>query len=123
MPLRCLIVDDNVSFLEAAVALLEGEGLTVVGVASDTAEAVRQAKELEPDVVLVDIVLGPESGFEVVRRLIAANPNGPKLILTSTYSEADFADLINQAPVAGFVAKSDLSASAIRRLAGAPDPS
>ena len=122
MPLRCLIVDDNVSFLEAAVALLEGEGLTVVGVASDITEAVQQVKELQPDVVLVDIVLGPESGFELVRRLITANPDGPKLILTSTYSEADFADLINQAPVVGFVAKSELSANTVRRLAGAADP-
>jgi CheY-like chemotaxis protein len=122
MPLRCLIVDDNVSFLEAAVALLEGEGLTVVGVASDIAEAVQQVKELQPDVVLMDIVLGPESGFELVRRLVAANPDGPELILTSTYSEADFADLINQAPVAGFVAKSELSANTIRRLAGATGP-
>jgi CheY-like chemotaxis protein len=90
-------------------------------VASDSAEAVRQVQHLRPDVVLVDIELGPESGFELARRLVDGGDgqNAPTVILTSTYSESDFADLISQAPVAGFVAKSDLSASAIRRLAGA----
>jgi DNA-binding NarL/FixJ family response regulator len=119
VPLRCLLIDDNASFLQAATALFRREGLTVVGVASNAAEAVRQAQELRPDVVVVDIMLGPESGFELAQRLVDANPDGPKVILTSTYSESDFADLINNAPVAGFVAKSELSASVIRRLAGA----
>jgi CheY-like chemotaxis protein len=113
-----MIVDDSAAFLQAAADLFEREGLTVVGVASGSAEAVRQARQLRPDVVLVDIELGPESGFELAQRLVNGR-DGPTVILTSTYSESDFADLISQAPVAGFVAKSDLSASAIRRLAGA----
>ena len=116
VPLQCLIVDDNASFLQAAAVLLEREGLTVVGVASNTAEAVRQAQHLRPDVVLVDIELGPESGFELARRLVDGNPDGPKVVLTSTYAESDFADLIDDAPVAGFVAKSELSGNEVRRL-------
>ena len=51
-------------------------------------------------------------------RPAAANSGGPVIILISTHAEADFADLIQEAPVAGFVPKSELSASAIRRLAG-----
>ena len=117
--LRCLIVDDNAYFLEAAASLLTRQGLTVVGVASDTAGALRLARELRPDVVLVDIMLGPESGIDLARRLAAANSGGPVIILISTHAEADFADLIQEAPVAGFVPKSELSASAIRQLAGA----
>ena len=70
MPIRCLIVDDNKSFLEAARVLLEREGLTVAGVASTGAEALRQAETLRPDVVLVDISLGDESGFDLARRLV-----------------------------------------------------
>lgn len=116
MPLQCLIVDDNASFLQAAAVLLEREGLTVVGLASNTAEAVRQAQHLRPDVVLVDIELGPESGFELARRLVDGQSKGPKIVLTSTYAESDFADLIEDAPVAGFVAKSELSGNEIRRL-------
>src|SRR5258705_13147975 len=67
MPLRCLLVDDNEAFLEAAGGLLEREGLTVAGVASSTAEALQQARRLRPDVVLVDIGLGDESGFDLAR--------------------------------------------------------
>ena len=74
--LRCLIVDDNASFLDAATNLLEREGLDVVGVASTSDEALRQAEELRPDVVLVDIMLGTESGFDLARRLADAVP-GP----------------------------------------------
>ena len=118
MPLRCLIVDDNPSFLHAAGRLLARQGLTVVGEASTGAEAVRLADELRPDVVLVDIVLGGESGFDVARRLAAGSDGRLTVILVSTHSEADFADLIRQAPVAGFVPKSELSATAIQRLAG-----
>ena len=118
VPLRCLIVDDNAYFLEAAADLLKREGLIVLGVASDTADALRLARELRPDVVLVDIMLGGESGIDLARRLAEANSGGPVIILISTHAEADFADLIQEVPVAGFVPKSELSASAIRRLAG-----
>ena len=58
MPLRCLLVDDSDAFLEAASVLLERERVTVVGVASSSAEALRQARELRPDVILVDVGLG-----------------------------------------------------------------
>lgn len=115
MPLRCLLVDDNAGFLQAAGTLLERQGVSVVGVASTGAEAVRRTRELRPDVVLVDIALGRESGLDVAREL----PDGPIVILISTHSEADFADLIEETPAAGFLAKSELSADAIRRLATA----
>jgi DNA-binding response OmpR family regulator len=62
-----LIVDDNQSFLEAARVLLEREGLTVAGVALTSAEALREAETLRPDIVLVDISLGEESGFDHLR--------------------------------------------------------
>ena len=112
-----LIVDDNGSFLDAARVLLEREGLSVVGVASTGAEALRRAEELSPDVLLVDITLGRESGFELTRRLVEdGRGNRSAVILISTHSEADFADLIAESQAMGFVAKSDLSAEAIRRI-------
>ena len=117
MALRCLIVDDNPSFLEAATSILEREGLTIVGAASTGEEVLRQADQLRPDVVLVDITLGGESGFDVARRLVESDGPGPTVILISTHAEADFADLIDESPVAGFLSKSELSAAAIRRLA------
>ena len=70
--MRLLIVDDNAHFLEAARDLLEREGMTVVAVASTSAEALRRADELQPDVTLVDVDLGDDSGFDLARQLAAA---------------------------------------------------
>jgi DNA-binding NarL/FixJ family response regulator len=119
MPLRCIIVDDSPGFLEAARAILEQEGVTVVGVASTGAEALRRAEELKPDVTLVDVDLGQESGFELVRQLHNEPSLDPsRAILISTYAEEDFTDLIRASPAAGFLSKSDLSARAIRKVLG-----
>jgi len=113
-PLRCVIVDDDPSFLEAARALLEADGATVAWTASTLASAVRQVDALRPDVVLIDIRLGGESGFTVARQL-AAGDSHPALIMISTYAEADYADLLAESPVIGFLPKSALSGPAIRR--------
>ncbi len=117
--LRCLIVDDNGGFRDAARSLLEREEIEVVGVASNSAEARSRVAELHPEVVLVDIALGAESGFELSRAL--AREGGPKLILISTLPEVDFVDLIAASPAVGFIAKSELSARAVRELVGDDD--
>ena len=116
--MRCVIVDDSASFLEAATTLLEREGLTVAGVASTADDALRQVQKLQPDVVLVDVMLGAESGLDLARRF-AESDDPATVILISTQSEADFADLVDESPTAGFVSKSVLSAEAIRRLVNA----
>jgi len=116
VPLRCLIVDDNPEFLQAATRLLEGQGIEIVGVASSSAEAVEQAQALRPAVVLVDVKLGDENGFDVVGLL-----DGPT-ILISTYAERDFSDLIAESPALGFLSKSRLSGSAIEELMASASP-
>jgi CheY-like chemotaxis protein len=119
MPLRCLLVDDNEAFLEAASVLLEREGLTVMGVTSSTAEALRQARALRPDVILVDIGLGDESGFDLAQFLAQdGQGGGAEVILISACPEADFTELIAESPAAGFLAKSELSAQGISRILG-----
>ena len=117
--MRCLIVDDSPRFLEAARGLLEREGIVVVAVATNGADAIRRAAELVPDVALVDINLGGQSGFDVVRRLTReAGPTPSPVILISTDAEEDYADLIAASPTAGFLPKARLSAGAIRALLG-----
>jgi CheY-like chemotaxis protein len=122
MPLRCLLVDDNEVFLETASLLLEREGLTIVGVASSIAEALRQAGALRPDLILVDIRLGDESGFDLARLLARDGQNGrgdgADVILISTGAEADYREMIDDSPVAGFLAKSELSVRGISRILG-----
>jgi two-component system, NarL family, nitrate/nitrite response regulator NarL len=116
MPIRCLIVDDNRQYLEAARVLLEREGLTVAGVATTGKEAFRQAKALHPNVVLVDISLGEENGFDLARQLVENGVGAVTVIMISTRAEEDVADLLAESPAAGFVPKAELSAAAILRL-------
>jgi CheY-like chemotaxis protein len=115
--LRCLIVDDSQRFLDAARALLERQGMAVIGVASTSQEAMWRVEELQPDVTVVDIDLGGESGLELARRLHhQAGPARSAVILISTHAEQDYADLIAASPAVGFVPKAALSAGAIRDL-------
>jgi DNA-binding NarL/FixJ family response regulator len=115
--LRCLIVDDQPSFCEAARELLEGQGLTVVGCANSASEAVRSVWELRPEVALLDIDLGPDSGFDLARRLADdADGNSPRVILVSTHDEREFVKLIEASPAVGFLAKTELSAERIYQL-------
>jgi DNA-binding NarL/FixJ family response regulator len=117
MALSCLIVDDNPGFLRSARLLLEREGISVVAIASTGDEAVRQTEELRPDVVLVDVDLGTESGFDVVGRLHRQSAtSSPHLILISIHTAEDLADLVAASPAAGFISKSQLSTRAIRDL-------
>jgi CheY-like chemotaxis protein len=62
--LRCVILDDDEAFLTAARVLLARDGLAVAGVATSSVEAIECVGALRPDVVLVDIRLGQESGFD-----------------------------------------------------------
>ena len=117
MALRCLIVDDSPHFLDAARSLLEREGLVVAGVASTSADALRRIRALEPDVVLVDVDLGNESGFELARRIQSETTlDESRVILISSHAEDDLTDLIVAAPAAAFLAKLRLSARAIREI-------
>jgi two-component system, NarL family, nitrate/nitrite response regulator NarL len=110
---RCLIVDDNAEFLRAICSLLDQEGIEVVGVAQTAEAALSSARDLRPDVTLIDIDLDGDSGFAVARRL---QGGGGALILTSTHDTEEFAELIEASPAVGFVSKTDLSAQAILAL-------
>lgn len=117
MALRCVIVDDNQDFLRAARELLDHEGISVVGWASTGADAYRACQELKPDIVLLDIDLGDETGIEVARRLAGQRQDyEPRMILISAYSGDDFADMIADSPALSFLPKSALSGQAIRDI-------
>jgi len=115
---RCLIVDDSANFRDAARSMLELAGIAVVGVATTAAEALIRYRELRPNVTLVDVDLGADSGFDLVRRLHEEDSPAPSVILISTHSEHDFADMIADSPALGFLPKFALSPAAIRELVG-----
>lgn len=112
--MRCLIVDDNNDFLRAARELLESDGISVVGAVSTGAQAYRTCRDLNPDVVLLDIDLGEENGFDVARQL--ADATRPRVILISGYSRDDFEEMIADSPVLSFLPKACLSGTAIRDI-------
>jgi DNA-binding NarL/FixJ family response regulator len=115
--MRCVIVDDSPSFIDAARRLLEHDGIMVVGVASTSAEALHCVQDLQPDVILVDVNLGEENGFELAEQIHRSGlPAPPPVIMISTHSEQDLADLIATSPAVGFVAKLGLSGGAVRDL-------
>jgi DNA-binding NarL/FixJ family response regulator len=87
----------------------------VIGVASTSAEALQRVQELRPDVTLLDIDLGGESGLELAQRLSDQEDPAP-VILISTHAEQDYAELIAASPAIGFLPKTALSADAIRDL-------
>ena len=116
MTLRALIVDDNARFLDAARELLEREGIEVVGVALTGADAARLAGALRPDVCLVDIDLGDESGFDLARRLADRDDHAPRVVLISAYPERDFLEMIADSPAVGFLPKPEISAARIQGL-------
>lgn len=117
MSLRCLIVDDSEQFLRAASSSLGRNGIEIVGTATTSATALDQVAKLRPDVVLVDVGLGEESGFDLTLQLVDAFPYlASRVVLISTRAEDDYGDLVEASPAAGFVPKSELSASAVREL-------
>ncbi len=117
MAVRCLIIDDNDRFLEAAREALERDGIIVVGVASDGAEAMDRTLELRPDVILVDVCLGEESGFALAERIASAcRAWRPCLILVSTYAKRDFEDMLETSSASAFLSKAQLSGLAIREI-------
>ena len=115
--MRCVIVDDDEEFLKVAQALLERGGITVAGVAHNSVEALQRVQALRPDIVLIDIRLGQESGFDVARSL-TGNGHSAALIMISTHAGEDYAELIAESPVVGFLPKAELSAAAITRILG-----
>lgn len=115
MPTSVLIVDDHPSFRASARLLLESEGWNVIGEAADGARALAAARELEPDLVLLDIQLPDLDGFEVSRRL-ASNGGAPAVILVSSRDCEDYGKLAFGVGARGFIAKAELSSEALEAL-------
>jgi CheY-like chemotaxis protein len=117
MPVRCMIVDDDDNFLRVARELLEGDGITVVGAVSTGVQACRTSRQLRPDVALVDINLGAETGFDVARLLAGqAETDPPQVILISASPREASTDMIADSPAVSFLPKENLSGTAIRAI-------
>ena len=117
VPIRLLVVDDHTLFRRGLVALLATESdLVVVGEAADAGEATRRARELQPDVILLDNHLPGVTGIAALAGLMEAAPKSKVLMLTVSEDETDLAAAL-RAGAQGYVLKTidgDMLAQAIR---------
>lgn len=112
-----LIVDDHGPYRISARAMLEADGFAVVGEAATGAEAIAQARSLQPAIVLLDIRLPDLDGFEVAEALARTSPDAA-VILISSRPERTYAGRLGATPSRGFIPKSELSGAAIEALLG-----
>jgi DNA-binding NarL/FixJ family response regulator len=115
VPTTALIVDDHPSFRRFARKLLESAGYVVVGDAHDGASAITSVGKLRPDVVLLDVLLPDMTGFEVAKEL-AARPERPLVVLTSSRSASDLGSLVRTEHARGFISKRDLTVAALAAI-------
>jgi DNA-binding NarL/FixJ family response regulator len=110
---RLLIVDDDPRFRTLIRQVLDGEsGFEVVGEAQHGAAALDAVRQLEPDVVLLDVNLPDTNGFDLAPQLVGES-GGPAIVMTSSRDEETYEQLAAQAGASAFVSKYDLSPAAI----------
>ena len=107
------MVDDHAAFRSSARRLLELAGYDVVGEAGDGSSALALARELEPELVLLDIALPDMSGFDVAEALAGGRS---AVVLVSSRSAADLGSRATSSGARGFIPKDRLSEEALRHL-------
>ncbi|MEE8347107.1 MAG: response regulator transcription factor [Dehalococcoidia bacterium] len=94
-PTKVLLVDDHILFRKGLISLLSGQDdMEIVGECSDGAEALDRARELMPDVVLMDIRMPGVDGLEATRRMTAEMPHVKVVMLTVSEDDKDLFEAI-----------------------------
>lgn len=112
-----LLVDDHAGFRRSLGVFLSEAGYDVAGEAADGAAALREAARLRPDVVLLDVQLPDQDGFEVARQLAAA-PSPPAVVMISSRDDPTYPRRATESSTRGFVAKSRLSRASLENILG-----
>ena len=113
---RVLVVDDQTPFRNAARAVLRATpGFGIVGEAASGEEAVALAGMLEPDVVLMDVMMEGIGGIEAARRIAAAHP-GTVIVLLSSYREEDLPSNARACGAAAYLHKAEFGASVLQEV-------
>jgi DNA-binding NarL/FixJ family response regulator len=114
---RCVIVDDDDRFIDLVSDLLVRDGFDVVGAAGDHVQALRLVANVGPDVALIDLFLGQDSGIELISDIVRAGlAEQMFVILVSTCAGDDLYEASGLCGVDGYLPKMDLSGGAIRDL-------
>ena len=115
--IRCLIVDDQAMVREGFAAMLAAEsGIMIAGQAVDGADAVRQARRLEPDVVLMDVRMPVMGGLEAARQILTAAAGRPRVLMLTTFDLDEYVYEALWAGASGFVLKDATTAELIHAV-------
>jgi two-component system, NarL family, response regulator NreC len=104
MRIRVLVTDDHLMFRQGLKALLEREGIDVVGEASDGREAIRLARQLQPDVAVVDLVMPLLNGIDAAREITKVSRKTRSILLTMHTEDQYVIDAL-QGGIKGYVLK------------------
>ncbi len=103
---RVVVADDHQVVRTGFAALLDTQpDFTVLGTASDGAEAVRLSRDLHPDVVLMDVRMPGTNGIEATRQLCAGSEPGPRVIILTTFDLDEYVYDALRAGASGFLLK------------------
>jgi DNA-binding NarL/FixJ family response regulator len=117
--IRCLIADDQAMVREGFAAMLAAEpGIAIAGQAVDGADAVRQARRLDPDVVLMDVRMPVMDGLEAARQILTAadGPGRPRVLMLTTFDLDEYVYEALAAGASGFVLKDATTAELIHAV-------
>jgi DNA-binding NarL/FixJ family response regulator len=106
--IRCLIADDQAMVREGFAAMLAAEpGIMIAGQAIDGTDAVRQARRLNPDVVLMDVRMPVMDGLEAARQILiaTAGPHTPRVLMLTTFDLDEYVYEALRAGASGFLLK------------------
>jgi DNA-binding NarL/FixJ family response regulator len=116
---RCLIADDQAMVREGFAAVLTAQpGLQVVGQAADGADAVRQARHLRPDVVLMDVRMPVMDGLQAARQILGntSGPARPRVLMLTTFDLDDYVYEALRAGASGFLLKDATAAELVHAV-------
>jgi DNA-binding NarL/FixJ family response regulator len=116
---RCLIADDQAMVREGFAAVLAAQsGLLVVGQAADGSDAVRLARHLQPDIVLMDVRMPVMDGLQATRQILraAASPDRPRVLMLTTFDLDDYVYEALRAGASGFLLKDATAAELVHAV-------
>ena len=115
LSLSVLLIDDDPSFRMLARRAISGNGMSVIGEADTGREGAKAARDLQPDVMLVDVGLPDCDGITLAHELTAL-PWGPRVVLTSVDPDAATPDEVERSGASGFITKHDLLGRGLKLL-------
>jgi DNA-binding NarL/FixJ family response regulator len=117
--IRCLIADDQAMVREGFAAVLDAQpGMLVAGQAIDGTDAVRQARRLDPDVVLMDVRMPVMDGLQATRQILTATRGAdrPRVLMLTTYDIDDYVHEALRAGASGFLLKHATAAELVHAV-------